>query len=133
MNSSTKYLDNLLLDDRGKVTKEVMDTIKGYCGLFGFVLSVCNNTHLDDSEKAKLILNILESSLIFMTKRYEINLELYNKHVTDNLQTGKLFESLSVLPAQMREDFELGLNEAHEFLLTEVRDILKILEIDLDI
>lgn len=131
--SSTKYLDMLLLDDRGQVTKEAMDTVKTYCGLFGFVLGVCNNSSLDNTEKSKLITNILDSAIMFMTRRYEVNLDLYNKQVTDNLQSGKLFESLSVLPAKMREDFEIGLNEAHNFLLAEVRDILKILDEDLDV
>jgi len=131
--SSTKYLDEFLLDDRGKITKDVMDTIKDYCGLFAFVMSICNDQILSDQAKADLIRNIVESSLKFMSKRYLTNLNLYNKQVTDNLKTGKLFEALSEIPAKMQEDYEMGIEEARHFIYTEVRDILKILKINLEI
>lgn len=131
--SSTKYLDEFLLDDKGQITKDVMDTIKDYCGLFAFVLSICNDTGLSDQAKAALIKNIIESSLKFMDKRYMANLDLYKKRVTENLKVGRLFEALSEIPAKMQEDYEMGIEEARHFIYTEIRDILKILKIDLEI
>lgn len=132
-NSSTKYLDEILLDDKGLVSRDVMDSVKGYCGLFGFVLSICNNPALSDDQKSRLILNILDASMKFMTRRYEFNLELYRKHVSENLQKGQLFKTLSEIPAKMQEDYEMGLEEARQYLLIEIRDILKILNIELNI
>ncbi len=131
--SSTKYLDEFLLDDKGQITKDVMDTIKDYCGLFAFVLSICNDVALSDQAKVALIKNIIESSLKFMDKRYTANLNLYKKQVTENLKAGKLFEALSEIPAKMQEDYEMGIEEARHFIYTEVRDILKILKLDLEI
>ena len=128
--SSTKYLDQLILDSKGLVVRETMNEIKCYCGLFAFVLSVCSMDITDDS-KAKLINNILDSSMKFMYRKYEANLDIYTKHASENLESGKLFESLSLLPAKMREDFEMGLAEAKHFLKTEILDILTILQIDL--
>lgn len=130
--SSTEYLDRLMLDDKGLVTKEVMTDVKGYCGLFAFILSIVN-MDVSDSEKVRLINNVLDAAMKFMTKKYEANLSLYTRYVSENLESGKLFESLSVLPAKMREDFEMGIEEAHHFLMTEVRDILSILKVDLDL
>jgi len=131
--SSTKYLDELLLDNKGQVTKDVMDTVKGYCGLFAFILSICNNDALSDKGKAALVGNIIEASLKFMAKRYTANLNLYKKQVTNNLKSGKLFEALSEIPAKMQEDYEMGIEDARHFIYVEVRDILRILQVDLDI
>lgn len=130
--SSTEYLDMLMLDDKGLVTKEVMSDVKGYCGLFAFILSICN-MDITEEEKSRLVNNVLEAAMKFMTKKYEANLTLYTRHVSENLESGKLFESLSVLPAKMREDFEMGIDEAHHFLMTEIKDILSILKVDLDL
>lgn len=131
--SSTQYLDDLLLDQRALVTREVMDSIKGYCGLFSFVHSICRDDLINDDDKVALIDNIIISSLTVLRKKYEANIELYKKQVSENPKTGKLFESLSVLPAQMTEDFELGLEDAYDFLYIEIRDMLKIINVDLDI
>lgn len=131
--SSTEHLDNLVLDDRSLVVRDSLDSIKGYCGLFAFVLSICNNTNLDDIEKVQLIHNIVDASISFMERKYEVNLEIYNRNVMDNLEEGKLFESLSELPAKIREDFEIGLQDTREYLFMEIRDILTILKINLEL
>jgi hypothetical protein len=131
--SSTKYLDALILDQQGMVTKDVMDSLKGYCGLFSFIHVICRDNMLDNKAKIKLIDNVINSSLSFLRRKYEADIDLYNKQVTENLKTGKLFESLSVMPAKMREDFELGLEDARNFMYIEIKDILKILNIKLDI
>jgi len=131
--SSTKYLDALILDRQGEVTKDTMDSLKGYCGLFAFVHAICRDDTLNYKAKVKLINNVIDASLNFLRKKYEVDIELYNKQVTENLKTGKLFESLSVLPAKMREDFELGLEDARDFMYIEIKDILRILNIDLDL
>jgi len=133
MSSSTKYLDDFLLDGKGQITKDVMDTIKDYCGLFAFIMTICNDTELSEQAKVALIRNIIESSLKFMDRRYAANLNLYKKQVTENLKSGKLFEALSEIPAKMQEDYEMGIEGARNFIYTEVRDILKILKIDLEI
>lgn len=96
-------------------------------------MSICNDLALSDLEKSALIRNIIESSLKFMDKRYTANLTLYKKQVTDNLKAGKLFEALSEIPAKMQEDYEMGIEEARHFIYTEVRDILKILNSNLEI
>jgi len=131
--SSTKYLDRLVLDAKGLVTKEVMTDVKGYCGLFAFILSICNTPNITDAEKIRLINNVLDSAMIFMTRKYEANLTLYTREASENLESGKLFKSLSELPAKMREDFEMGIAEAKHFLRVEARDILSILKVDFDI
>ncbi len=131
--SSTQYLDDLLLDQRALVTREVMDSIKGYCGLFSFVHAICRDDLMSDDDKVSLIDNIIVSSLTILRKKYEANIELYKKQVSENPKAGKLFESLSVLPAKMTEDFELGLEDAYDFLYIEIRDMLKIINVDLDI
>jgi hypothetical protein len=131
--SNTKYLDDFLLDDKGCITKEVMDAVKDYCGLFAFISSICNNESLSPQGKSKLIRNIIEASLKFMAKRYTANLNLYKKQVTNNLKSGKLFEALSEIPAKMQEDYEMGIEDARHFIYVEVRDILRILQVDLDI
>lgn len=132
-NSSTKYLDELMLDDKGLITKEVMADVKGYCGLFAFVLGISTMDHLSDREKSRLINNVLDSAMTFMTRKYEANLTLYTRHASENLESGKLFKSLAELPAKMREDYEIGIKEASKFLKVEARDILSILKKDLDI
>ena len=131
MDSSTEYLDKLILDEKGLITKEVMMEVKNYCGLFAFILSVSNIEYLSKTEKARLINNVLDSAMIFMTRKYEANLSLYNKQISENLEAGKLFKTLSELPAKMREDFEVGIDEARNFIAIEARDILSILKIDL--
>ncbi len=131
--SSTEYLDKLILDEKGLITKEVMSDVKGYCGLFAFILSISSIEHLSKTEKARLINNVLDSAMMFMTRKYEVNLTLYNRQVSENLETGQLFKALSELPAKMREDFENGIDEARHFLSVEARDILSILKIDLKI
>ena len=131
--SSTKYLDAVILDQQGKVTKDTMDAIKGYCGLFAFIHIICKDDDLNDKAKVRLINNVIDASLSFLYKKYETDIELYNKQVLENLKAGKLFESLSVMPAKMREDFELGLKEAKDFMYIEIRDILHILDINLDL
>jgi len=131
--SSTKYLDEFMLDDKGQVTKDVMDTIKDYCGLFAFVMTICGHDEFSNHEKKALINNIIESSLKFMGRRYQANLSLYKKQVTANLQAGKLFETLSEIPAKMQEDYEIGIEDARHFLFAEVQDILKILKTDLEL
>ena len=130
-NSSTEYLDKLMLDDKSLITKEVMSEVKNYCGLFAFVLSIGSIEYLSKTERAKLINNVLDSAMMFMTRKYEANLSLYNRQVSENLEAGKLFKTLSELPAKMREDFELGINDARNFLAIEAKDILSILKIDL--
>lgn len=131
--SSTEFLDKLMLDGTGLVTKEVMNDVKGYCGLFGFVLSVCNTPKISDAEKARLINNVIDSAMKFMIKKYEANLALYNRQAVQNLESGKLFKTLSEMPAKMREDYEAGIAEARKFLKIEIRDILEIMKIDLEI
>ena len=131
--SSTEYLDELVLDDKSLIIRDSIESIKNYCGLFGFVLGVSNDDALDDRQKAELIKNIIKASIEFLRKKYEANLEIYNRQACENLETGKLFKSLSELPAKMREDFEAGLSEAEEFMYIEIRDILKILNMNLDI
>jgi len=130
--SSTEYLDGVVLDDKGKVVKDVMESIKVYCGFFGFISSICVSD-LSKESKERLISNIIESSLTFMTKKYEANLKLYSAHTSKNMQKGNLFDSLSIKPAKMREDFEMGLKEARKYLYIEARDILKILNSDLEV
>lgn len=131
--SSTKYLDKLMLDEKGLVTKEVMADVKGYCGLFAFILSICSVTNITDEEKARLINNVLESAMTFMTRKYEANLTLYTRQASENVESGKMFKSLAELPAKMREDFEMGITEARHFLKVEAKDILTILKIDLEL
>jgi len=131
--SSTKYLDKLILDEKGLITKEVMSDVKGYCGLFAFILSISSIEFLSKTEKARLINNVLDSAMMFMTRKYEANLTLYNRQVSENLESGQLFKTLSELPAKMREDFESGIDEARHFLSVEARDILLTLKIDLKI
>lgn len=131
--SSTKYLDELMLDGKGLVTRDVLADTKGYCGLFAFILSICSLEHVTDEQKVKLINNVLDSAMKFMTRKYEANLTLYNRQASENLEAGKIFKTLSEMPAQMREDFEMGIEEARHFLRMEAKDILKILKIDLDI
>ncbi len=128
--SSTEYLDQLILDSKGLIVKETMDGIKGYCGLFAFVLSILSLDQPDDV-KVKLINNIINSTIKFTRKKYEANLEIYNNHVSENLEAGKLFHALSVLPAKLREDFEAGLIDAENFLRIEIEDIFVILQSDL--
>jgi len=132
-NSSTKYLDMMVLDEKGEVVKDVMESIKGYCGFFAFILSVGDRESISNEEKSHLIKQIIESSLLFMSKKYETNLKLYHQHVTENLDSGNKFEKLSLTPAKMREDFEMGLEEARRYLYIEARDIIKILKLDLEI
>ena len=107
--SSTEYLDKIMLDDKGLVTKEVLSEIKGYCGLFGFIISICNTPNIGKEEKAKLINNVLDSAINYMRRKYEANLSLYSQHASKNLESGKLFKTLSELPAKMREDYEAAL------------------------
>lgn len=130
--SSTKYLDQMILDSRGLITREAMNEIKNYCGLFAFVLSICS-MEITDEGKVRLINSIIDSSIKFMYKKHEANLDIYNRQVSENLEAGKLFESLSSLPAKMREDFEIGIATAKTFLRAEITDILSILNIDLKI
>lgn len=131
--SSTEYLDKLMLDEKGLIVKEVMADVKGYCGLFAFILSITSMNHLTDREKAGLINNVLDSAMTFMTRKYEANLTLYTRQASENLESGKLFKSLAELPAKMREDFEMGIDEAKHFIRVEAKDILTILKSDLEI
>lgn len=131
--SSTKYLDEIMLDGKGLVTKDVLSDTKGYCGLFAFILSICSLEHVSDKEKARLINNVLDSAMKFMARKYEANLTLYNRQASENLEAGKFFKTLSEMPAKMREDFEMGIEEARHFLKIEAMDILKILKIDLEL
>lgn len=131
--SSTDYLDMMVLDEKGEIVKDIMDSIKGYCGFFAFISSICNNSSLDDLQKTKLIANVIESSLMYMEKKYKANLDLYNTFISDNLMEGNKFEQLALTPVKMREDYEAGLIEARKYLYIEAKDILKILNIDLNI
>lgn len=130
--SSTEYLDKVIMNDKGMIVKDVMDSIKLYCGLFGFISSVCN-ADLSKEVKERLITNIIESSLAFMTKKYEANLQMYTSQISKSVEKGNKFNALSIKPAKMREDFEMGLEEAKKYLYIETRDILKILNSDLEV
>jgi len=132
-NSSTTYLDDLFLDQQGLVTREVMDSIKEYCGLFSFVHGVCRDDLITEANKVKLINSVIDAALTIQYKKHKANVELYKQQVSENIKTGKLFQSLAVLPAKMTEDFEIGLDNAKEYLYEEIRDILKILNIQLDL
>jgi len=131
--SSTEHLDNIILDEVSLVVRDSLEGIKDYCGLFAFVLSICNNDELDEQGKINLIRNIVDASISFMRKKYEVNLAIYNSKAAENLEKGKLFESLSLLPAKMRDDFEAGLEETRKYLFIEIRDILSILNINLEL
>jgi hypothetical protein len=131
--SSTKYLDEIIMDERGEIIRDIMENIKGYCGLFGFIAGICNTPSISKEKKASIITGIIESSLKFMRKKYETNLKMYEVYATENLEEGNKFEQLSVTPAKMREDFEAGIDSARKYLYIETRDILKILDMDLEI
>lgn len=131
--SSTKYLDFLVMDERGKIVKETMSAAREYCGFFGFLHSIVLDDRLDNREKANLINQTIEVFFRFMTKKYEVDLSLYKEYAVENLEKGRAFEALSVMPAKMIEDFSAGLLDAKKFLYMEVRDILAILKSDIEI
>ena len=130
--SSTEYLDSLLLEGEGLVVRDVMDAFKGYCGLFSFVLSISQMDNLSNSKKITLIKEILDSSMLFMVRKYKANLEVYNRIIEDRPEPGKRFNDSVVVPLKLQEDYELGIEEAKQLLYIEIEDILKILNIDLE-
>jgi len=131
--SNTKYLDFMVLDERGKIIKETMAAAREYCGFFGFIHGIVLDDRLDNKEKADLINQTIEVFFRFMTKKYEVDLSLYKEYAVENLEKGRTFEALSVMPAKMIEDFSAGLLDAKKFLYMEVRDILVVLKSDIEI
>lgn len=126
MTNTTSYLDNVLLDDAGKITKEVLDAFKSYCGLFALVFSIYN-TDMSDDKKDKLLKAIVTSTLEFMEKRYQINLNLYLAQAADEAESGKLFEAFSTVPATMEENYRRGLDDARELISMEVEGIVRVI------
>lgn len=125
-NESTKYLDNAVLDNAGKITKEVVESFKSYCGLFSLVFSIYN-TKMPDDKKDKLLKAIVNSTLEFMEKRYQVNLNLYLAQATSEVEKGRFFEVFSAIPARMQEDYERGLEDARELILMEIDGIVRII------
>jgi len=123
-NSSTKYLDEHLIDGVGHVTKDTIDIFKSNCGLFGLVFSVYSNKELSVSKKECLINALLSSTFELMELKYKLNLEMYEKYALENIEDGKKFELLSVIPAQIKEDYEAGLKEAKELIVKEIEGIV---------
>ena len=110
-----------------------MSAAREYCGFFGFLHSIVLDDRLDNREKAILINQTIEVFFRFMTKKYEVDLSLYKEYAVENLEKGRAFEALSVMPAKMIEDFSAGLLDAKKFLYMEIRDILAILKSDIEI
>lgn len=123
---STKYLDQAVLDEAGIITKEVIESFKSYCGLFSLVFSIYN-TNMPDAKKDKLLKAIVNSTLEFMEKRYQININFYLAQAADNVEKGKLFETLSAIPARMQDDCDRGLEDARELISMEIEGIVKII------
>jgi hypothetical protein len=122
-NSSTKYLDDYLIDDVGHIVKDTIDIFKGNCGLFSLVFSVYSNKDLSVSKKERLINALLSSTFELMGLKYKLNLEMYEKYALEHMEYGNKFELLSMIPAQIKEDYEAGLKEARELLVKEIEGI----------
>ena len=131
--SSTKYLDFMALDDSGEIIKETMNAARSYCGFFGFIHGVVLDDRLNNKEKAALINQTIDVFFSFMARKYDIDIKLYTDYAVENLEKGKAFETLSLLPAKMIEDASVGLTESKKFLYMEVRDILEVLKSDIEI
>lgn len=125
-NSSTKYLDDYLIDGQGEVVKDTIDVFKSNCGFFSLVFSVYSNKDLSVSKKERLINALLSSTFELMELKYKLNLEMYEKYALehiDDIDDGNKFELLSMIPAQLKEDYEAGLKEARELLVKEIESI----------
>lgn len=124
-NSSTKYLDDHLIDGPGHVVKDTMEIFKTNCGLFALVFSVYSNKDLSVSKKERIVNALLDSTFDLMQLKYKFNLELYEKYALENLGDGDKFELLSKIPAQLEEDYETGLKEARVLLVQEIDNIIE--------
>jgi hypothetical protein len=125
-NNTTEFLDSALLDDAGMITKEVLESFKAYCGLFSLVFGIYN-TDMPDDKKNTLLKAIVNSTLEFMEKRYRINLDLYLAQAAKDAEKGALFETFSVIPARMQEDYERGIEDARELISIEIDGIVRII------
>lgn len=123
---STKYLDDALLDEAGVITKEVLESFKSYCGLFALIFSIYN-TNMPDSKKDTLLKAIVNSTLEFMEKRYQVNLSFYLAQASKDVEKGKLFETFSAVPARMQEEYERGLEDARELISMEIEGMVRII------
>lgn len=130
--SSTEYLDDMLLDSKGLVVRDVMEAFKGYSGLFAFVLSISQMDNLSGKDKLRLIKKLLDTSMLFMIRKYKANLEIYNQGIEEKPEPGKRFNDSVIVPLKLQEDYELGIEEAKRLLYVEIEDIFKILNINLD-
>ncbi len=130
-NSSTEYLDDVLLDSKGLVVRDVMEAFKGYCGLFSFVLSISQMDNLSGKDKLRLIKKLLDTSMLFMVRKYKANLDIYNQRIQEKPKPGKRFNDSVIVPLKLQEDYELGIEEAKQLLYVEIEDIFKILNINL--
>lgn len=131
--SSTEYIDKKLLDEKGLIIRESLDSIKNYCGLFAFVYGICRDDDLDDDQKIKLINNVIKVTLDVTRKKYKLNLKIYNQQAFENLEPGKAFTSLVDTPAKMQEAYEAGMKEVKTYLYMEIYDIMTVLGIELDL
>lgn len=125
-NNTTKYLDDAFLDAAGVITKEVIESFKNYCGLFSLIFSIYN-TRMPEDKKDKLLKAIVNSTLEFMEKRYQINLDLYLAQAATTAENGRLFEALLAVPVNMRENYERGLLDAKELIHMEIDGIIKVI------
>lgn len=122
--SSTKYLDEHLIDGTGLVVRDTIDIFKGNCGLFALVFSIYSNRELSTDKKERLINALLSSTFELMELKYKFNLELYEQQALANMEDGNKFELLSEIPAQIVEDYEAGLKEAKTLLVKEIDGII---------
>ena len=122
--SSTKYLDDHLIDGPGHVVKDTMEIFKSNCGIFGLIFSVYSNRELSTDKKERLINALLSSTFELMELKYKFNLELYEQQALANMEDGNKFELLSEIPAQIVEDYEAGLKEAKTLLVKEIDGII---------
>lgn len=125
-NDTTKFLDKALLDGAGMITKEVIESFKLYGGLFALIFSIYN-TNIPDSKKDTLLKAIVNSTLEFMEKRYQVNLSFYLAQASKDVEKGKLFETLSAVPARMQEEYERGLEDARELIAMEIDGIVRVI------
>lgn len=124
-NSSTKYLDDHLIDGTGRVVRDTMEIFKINCGLFALIFSLYSNKDLSDDKKERIVNALLDSTFDLMELKYKFNLELYEKYALENLEGGNKFELLSKIPAQLMEDYEAGLKEARVLLVKEIDNIVE--------
>jgi len=125
-NKTTKYLDDAFLDDAGVITKEVIESFKSYCGLFALIFSIYN-TRMSEEKKDTLLKAIVTSTLEFMEKKYQINLNLYLTQAATTAEKGRLFEVFSAIPTTMEENYKRGLEDARELIHMEIDGIVRII------